>query len=129
MVGLMFFVVGIIGAVIISFMPLSESMRMSLPFLLIGWPDFSMLVLGLCMLASLLNLSGNICLSRAYQIADSSWLAPLDFSYLIFAMIWGRILFGYWPDGQALIGMVLIAGAGVLIVVRENMKKQAAKAV
>jgi drug/metabolite transporter (DMT)-like permease len=129
MVGLMFFVVGIIGAVIISFMPLSESMRMSLPFLLIGWPDFSMLVLGLCMLASLLNLFGNICLSRAYQIADSSWLAPLDFSYLIFAMIWGRILFGYWPDGQALIGMVLIAGAGVLIVVRENMKKQAAKAV
>lgn len=129
MVGLMFFVVGIIGAIIITILPLSEPTRLSLPFLLIGWPEFSMIVLGFCMLASIMNLSGNILLSRAYQIADSSWLAPLDFSYLIFAMIWGRILFGYWPDGQALLGMVLIAVAGVLIVVRENIKMRAKRSI
>ena len=122
MVGLMFFVVGIIGAVVIAILPLSDTSRLSLPFLLIGWPELSIMVVGLCMLASLLNLTGNIFLSRAYQTADSSWLAPLDFSYLIFAMIWGRILFGDWPGHQALLGMALIAGAGILIVVRENTK-------
>jgi drug/metabolite transporter (DMT)-like permease len=48
-------------------------------------------------------------------------LAPLDFIYLLFIAVWGKILFDQWPTGQALIGMILIAAAGVLIAWREQV--------
>ena len=72
----------------------------------------------------MLNLSGNICLARAYQTADSSWLAPIDFTYLLFAAFWGRVIFDALPLKQALLGMSLIAFAGILTAWREQ-KRQA----
>jgi drug/metabolite transporter (DMT)-like permease len=68
-----------------------------------------------------LNLTGNICLARAYQTADASWLAPIDFSYLIFAALWSRVIFDQWPTSQALIGMGLIGAAGVITAWRERV--------
>ena len=68
----------------------------------------------------MLNLSGNICLARAYQTADSSWLAPIDFTYLLFATFWGRVFFDTWPSQKAIIGMILIAIAGMVITWREH---------
>jgi drug/metabolite transporter (DMT)-like permease len=70
-----------------------------------------------------LNLSGNICLARAYQTADSSWLAPIDFTYLLFAAFWGRVIFDEWPPQQALLGMSLIAFAGILTAWREQKRQ------
>ena len=69
----------------------------------------------------MLNLTGNICLSRAYQTADASWLAPMDFSYLIFAALWSRVIFDQWPTTQALIGMTLIGSAGIITAWRERV--------
>ena len=63
-------------------------------------------------------------LTRAYQTADASLLAPLDFTYLLFIAIWGKILFDQWPSGQALSGMILIATAGVLIAWREQVTRR-----
>ena len=70
---------------------------------------------------AILSLTGNICLSRAYQTAETSWLAPMDFSYLIFAALWNRVIFDQWPSQQALIGMGLIGLAGVVIAWREQV--------
>ena len=69
---------------------------------------------------SILNLFGNLGLIRAYQTAESSWLAPLDFSYLLFAAIWGKIIFNTWPTTYGLIGMILICTAGVITACQEN---------
>ena len=98
----------------------------------IGWPELSWFLVGFVVFLSVLNLTGNICLSRAYQTADASLLAPFDFIYLPFAAVWGQILFDHWPDTQSLIGMSMIAGAGVLTAWREQhrqrLKKSAATA-
>ena len=95
----------------------------AVPFIFTGWPALTGLVLGLCVLASLLNLTGNICLSRAYQTADSSWLAPMDFSYLLFATFWGKILFDTIPTPLAMLGMAMIATAGIITAIRESKRK------
>ena len=80
------------------------------------------LVVGLfALLASVLNLTGNLCLSRAYQTADASWLAPMDFSYLVFAALWSRVIFDQWPSAQAIAGMALIGAAGVITAWRERI--------
>ncbi len=119
-VGVMFLLSGICGVILLSIFPLPEVTQIRLPFVAIGWPELTMIVVGFAALTSLLNLTGNICLSRAYQTADSSWLAPIDFSYLFFAAIWGRVLFDHWPTWQALLGMALIAAAGMVTAWREN---------
>jgi len=119
--GIVYVATGLVGTTILSLFPPALEIRESMPFVAIGWPELSLLVAGFALLASVLNLTGNICLSKAYQTADSSWLAPLDFSYLLFAAIWSRILFDQWPSGQAVIGMILIATAGAVTAWRERI--------
>ena len=125
-VGVMFIVSGVVGIAVLSWFPLSESLRQTMPFVAIGWPELTVIVFGFAVFASVLNLTGNICLSRAYQTADASMLAPLDFIYLLFAALWGRILFDDWPSAQSTVGMVLIATAGVLTTWRERRMRQRA---
>ena len=67
----------------------------------LGWPELTLFVLLLAALASFLNLAGNLGLTRAYQTAESSFLAPADFSYLIFVAICGELIFGSWPTPDA----------------------------
>ena len=91
----------------------------AMPFVMIGWPELTITVLVICLISSILNLSGNMCMARAYQTADSSWLAPLDFTYLLFAALWGRVLFDSWPSFYSSIGMILITTAGLITAWRE----------
>jgi drug/metabolite transporter (DMT)-like permease len=45
----------------------------------------------------------------------------MDFSYLIFAALWSRVIFDQWPTTQALIGMTLIGSAGIITAWRERV--------
>ena len=74
----------------------------------------------------MLNLFGNLFLSRAYQTADSSLLAPLDFTYLLLIALWGKLLFDSWPTPLAVLGMAMIAAAGMITAVRERRRPLAA---
>ncbi len=122
--GLGFLIFGLMGITILSLFPLSSSIRETMPFVAIGWPEITLLIVGFAILSSILNLTGNICISRAYQTADASWLAPMDYSYLIFAAIWSRIIFNQWPSEQALIGMAMIGLAGGVTTWREKVKAE-----
>jgi len=119
--GITFVVIGILGSTLLTLFPLSTELRAAMPFVAIGWPELTLLVAGFALFASVLNLTGNICLSRAYQTADASWLAPMDFSYLVFAAFWSRMIFDQWPTGQAIVGMTLIGTAGVITAWRERV--------
>ncbi len=120
-VGIVFIVCGIVGIALLAAFPLAAVYQESMPFVAIGWPELTLLVAGFALFASVLNLTGNLCLSRAYQTADASWLAPIDFSYLVFAALWSRIIFDQWPTSQALIGMALIGSAGIITAWRERV--------
>ena len=123
-VAVLFFLTGLAGIVILTLFPVPADIAAAMPFVAIGWPELTWLIFGVAIACSVLNLSGNICLARAYQTADSSWLAPIDFTYLLFAAFWGRVIFDAWPPQQALLGMSLIAFAGILTAWREQ-KRQA----
>jgi len=116
-----FVIGGTIGISLLSAFPLSAELRISMPFVAIGWPELTLLVAAFALFASVLNLTANICISRAYQTADASWLAPVDFSYLIFAAFWSQVLFDQWPTSNAIIGMTLIGTAGIITAWRERV--------
>ena len=123
-VGIAFILCGLLGILLLTMFPLSTELQTSMPFVAIGWPELTLVVAGFALFSSVLNLTGNVCLSRAYQTADSSLLAPLDFSYLIFTAIWGKILFETWPPPIAILGMAMIASAGIIIAWRERINSK-----
>ena len=97
------------------------------PYLFTGWHDIGLPVLGLIATCSVLNLVANIALSRAYQSAEASWLAPFDYSYIVFATFWGFVFWRHVPDGLTLLGMAMIAGAGVFVAWRESVAEKRAE--
>ena len=123
-VAMLFLLSGLAGIIFLTLFSVLDDVALTLPFIAVGWPELTMTVLVFSIFCSILNLLGNICLARAYQTADSSWLAPIDFSYLLFAAFWGWIIFNAWPPQNALIGMSLIAIAGVLTAWRERQQSK-----
>ena len=121
-VGVMFFVSGILGISFLEFFYDINKIIFDMPFVTIGWPKLTIFIFLFAIFCSVLNVVGNLSLSKAYQNAESSWLAPLDYSYLLFACIWGKIIFDTWPNLMNLIGILLITFGGVLIAYRERVK-------
>lgn len=76
---------------------------------------------GIAMLA-LLGAIGTVAytlVSRAYQIASASVIAPFDYSYLPLAALLGYLLWGEIPPHTTFIGMVLIVASGMYTAYRE----------
>jgi drug/metabolite transporter (DMT)-like permease len=122
-VGVMFLISATIGTIFFEFIYISEAFIKEMPFIALGWPPLTMIVFCFAIICSFLNLFGNLSLAKAYQSAESSWLAPLDYSYLFFAAIWSKLLFGFWPTTMNLVGICFIAFSGILIAWREKVKK------
>lgn len=118
--------VGFIGLLLVPWLPVSQSTRDAFSFLLTSDAPWIPLVIIVIVSCSLLNTIGNLCLSKAYQSADSSFLAPIDYCYLLFATGWGIVLFSDYPTPLILLGLSLIAGAGIFVAWRERMLERQA---
>ena len=68
---------------------------------------------------------GSVGAAVAYQNGPSSLVAIFDFSYLGFAVVWGSLLFGELPTLVTAGGMVLIAVAGIIAILRGSAQKRA----
>ncbi|MDP2121365.1 MAG: DMT family transporter [Hoeflea sp.] len=70
-------------------------------------------------LLGVVGMTGYILLSRAYQVANASLIAPFDYAYLPFAATAAWFFWGEVPSLNTLSGMALIIGAGLYIGYRE----------
>lgn len=61
-----------------------------------------------------------LCLIRAFALAEASALAPFGYAGLVFATLWGIVLFDEWPDAWTVAGAVVIVAAGVYVWHRER---------
>ena len=118
-----FLIAAIVGIILLSSFALPLSQREAWPFLLDAWPPVVWIVVGFAMVASFCNVIGNVLIVKAYQSAEISWLAPIDYSYLILAGLWGVVIFSDWPDVLSIGGMILIASGGILTAWREARLK------
>ncbi|MFL2806071.1 MAG: DMT family transporter [Paracoccaceae bacterium] len=110
---IIFILIGIFG-IIYAENILSASIKSELHFISEGWPEITSLIILICIVASISNLLGNVLIIKGYQKADGSLLAPFDFLYLVFAVLWGRIFLGAWPSFLDFIGIILIILAGII---------------
>ena len=94
----------------------------SFAFLYRGWvwpePWHWLLFMGLGLIAAI----GFFSLAQAYRLAEASVVTPFEYTYLPWAILWGFVIFGGLPDMNTWIGLVMIVGAGLLIVFREGVR-------
>ncbi|NKB59048.1 MAG: EamA family transporter [Alphaproteobacteria bacterium] len=126
-VAITFFTCGALGVLIFTF-AVDVGPALDWPYLFTGWHSIEFWVLALIAVCSLLNLTANMALARAYQSAEASWLAPFDYSYIVFATFWGFVFWQHIPDALTFTGMAMIAGAGVFVAWRERIANQRATA-
>ncbi len=69
---------------------------------------------GLIFLLAVLMVGIGLGLAAAYKIAPPAVIAGFDYSYLIFATLFGALLFAEPPELSTLLGMGMIASAGLL---------------
>jgi len=57
----------------------------------------------------------------AYSAGDAVAVAPMQYSQMIWATVFGYYIFSEWPDQMTFLGSAIIALSGVLIVLRETL--------
>lgn len=87
-----------------------------LPFGLLGWsnPD-SLLAAGLAFSIGLFAWAGHEVLTRAHHLAEASLLAPFGYSFVIYLILAGWVVFGEIPEPTTLIGAALVVAAGLVV--------------
>lgn len=86
---------------------------MLLPFAVVSIPPITGPVFGLITISALGSAAGNLLLVLVNRTTPAGVVAPLIYSQLLAAMLIGWTVFGQWPDGLSLIGLVIIMIAGV----------------
>jgi S-adenosylmethionine uptake transporter len=86
------------------------------------WPDFQN---GLLLLAlGAVSAAVGYLLSQAYRLGRVSVVAPFEYVALPMAVFWGWLVWGDLPDAVSFLGIVLIVGAGLFMVLRENNQRR-----
>lgn len=89
---------------------------LALPFVYQPMPGAD---LGLAGLVALFGLIGAVLNVRAYRSAEAAVVAPMQYSQILWATLYGWLLFSELPDRATLLGITVIMGSGLYILWRE----------
>jgi drug/metabolite transporter (DMT)-like permease len=68
---------------------------------------------------------GHFLFTAAYREAPASLLAPVNYMHLVWAGILGWLVFEHVSDGLSILGMAMVAGAGVAVALRAHFIRRA----
>jgi drug/metabolite transporter (DMT)-like permease len=86
------------------------------------WPtaaDFLVMV-GIGVLSSF----AMVCFINAYRLAESNFVAAFEYSGMIWAVIYGVLLFNDFPDLWTWSGMAVVVGAGLFMLAKDRLRAQ-----
>lgn len=90
------------------------SIMVCLPFFIAGYEPMTWKQLVFMLLSGFSATGGQLNITTAYTYAPAKEISVYDYSQVLFAAIWGLIIFGEIPDVLSAVGYVIIIGAGVL---------------
>jgi len=67
--------------------------------------------------------AGHFLLIRAFTLASASWLSPFTYLQLLWAMLYGAILFDHLPDAPSLAGIAVIVASGAALALQERSRR------
>ncbi|TPQ34431.1 EamA family transporter [Bradyrhizobium guangdongense] len=71
-------------------------------------------------LAGLTSVAALFCVNRSLKLAPASVVVPYQYSMIVWAVIFGFVVFGDVPSVATIIGAAIIIGAGLYIYLRER---------
>ena len=80
-----------------------------------------LLLLGLL---GVVAMSAHMLVNRALKMSDAATVAPLQYTLLLYAVIFGWMFFGDVPRLTMMVGAALIIASGLFIFIREQMLKK-----
>lgn len=84
------------------------------------WPSAD--ILKLLIIGGVLVMFAQYCLSKSYSLADAGYVQPFDDLKLISNVLAFGLFFGYWPEGNIWIGILLILAASSFLLLQERHK-------
>lgn len=91
---------------------------LTIPF---GWvmpsPTTAVMLIG----AGICGGIAQVALTESFRHADMSLIAPFEYTSLVFSLIIGYLVFGDVPTLPMLAGSTILVGAGIFVVIREQM--------
>jgi drug/metabolite transporter (DMT)-like permease len=117
-------VVFILGSVVASllvavFGPVSNPEDPSLQFLLRPWVMPATADLLLMIFIGLNWAVGSYCLAKAYSVAPVSAVAPFEYTYIIWAVLFGYLIWSEVPAVTTWVGLALLISSSLYILQRE----------
>jgi drug/metabolite transporter (DMT)-like permease len=120
-----FMIVGAVATAAVAVWAPAESRAAAYPFLLGHWTTMGIREWEVILLLAVLIVAISAGVAKAYQSGPPAVIATFDYTYLVFAAFWSFAIFSELPDATTAIGMLLIAGAGMLAVSRPRKARRA----
>ena len=105
-----------------GFYPIFGSCLLTIPFAITSFTPIELEHLHAFILSGILMTTGIICVSLAFQIADSAAVTPIVYTELIWAILFGIFLFGDYPGPWMMVGAVVIIGSGLYLLRSERRR-------
>lgn len=97
----------------------------SLAFLTRGWVTPPLTDLVLMASCGLIAAIGLTLLTYAYRIAPSASIAPFEYSFMFWGVLWGWLFWDSIPDRLAWIGIAVIIAAGMVVIRKDRAPEPA----
>lgn len=85
-----------------------------------GWVTPSAGDLGLLALLGVVAMLAHLCVARSLKLADAASVAPLQYTLLLWAIVFGWLVFSDVPEPAIIAGAGLITVSGIVIWLRES---------
>jgi drug/metabolite transporter (DMT)-like permease len=89
----------------------------ALPFV---WQPVATQDLWLFLLVAGFGTAAQLCIIRSFSITEASVVAPFAYLGIVFATVWGIVIYDQWPDRWTVIGALVIVAAGLYVWHRET---------
>ena len=86
----------------------------------LGWITPDPATLAFFILAGCVSVCALLCVNRALKLAPASVVVPYQYSMIVWAVIYGYLVFGDVPSTATIVGAAIIIAAGLYIFMREQ---------
>ena len=86
-----------------------------------SWRTPSALDFGAMLLLGIVSCAAHLMITRALKLAPASTLAPLHYTLLLWAVVFGLVFFGDVPGPRILVGSAIVVFAGLFIFHRQKV--------
>lgn len=96
------------------------TMLMGAALIPFGWVMPTLLDTALLALLGIVAMIAHICVTRSLKLAEASVVVPYQYTLILWALLFGWLVFGDWPTPAMLAGASLIVVAGLVLLLLER---------